>query len=131
MEYLCKNKDTEANMDTVCFADYNSAYAYDPLSVYAEDRVISRKWSHDDLISWHRDLRHEVKNLVRKMCITDAYDLDMFEELRDSLNVWGRIMTKEEKIEYAIRESATSLVRGQLDQGQAAINAAKNSIAWD
>ena len=97
----------------------------------AEDRVIERKWSHEDLISWHKDLRREVFYLARKMRVIDAYDPDLFEELRDALCVWGRIPTKNEKIEYAIREAATSLVRGQLDQGQAAINVAKNSIAWD
>ena len=131
MKYICKNKDKESNIDTVSFSDYNNAYAYDPSSVMAEDRVIERKWSHEDLISWHIDLCREVKNLARKMCVTDAYDLNMFEEVRDCLNIWGRTPTKKDEIEYAIREAATSLVKGQLGQAQAAIDAAKNSVAWD
>jgi len=129
MDYICKNKDTEANVGTVRFSDYNSAYAYDPSSVVAEDRVIKRKWSHKDLVSWHENLRREAKNLAEKMGVICADDPGRYEESRDSLCVFGYLPTPEEKIENAIREASVALSKGWLDHAQASILEAKELIS--
>jgi hypothetical protein len=129
MNYICKNKDTEANLDTVWFSDYNSAYAYDPSSVEAEDRLMRRKWSHEDLVSWHKKLCQEAKNLAEKMGVVSAEDPDLYDESLELLNVFGRRPSTEEKIEHAVREASVALSKGQLDRSQDSILAAKKHIS--
>jgi hypothetical protein len=125
MEYICKNKDKEANIDIVWFSDYNSAYAYDSSSVRAEERLTGRDWSDEDLVSWHKNLCQEVKTLTEKMGIICADDRSLYDDLSDKMNSFGYIPTDKERIELVVRGAAFALSRGRIDHSQAAINGAR------